>query len=143
MSVDYRELPYLGKVGHLDLRFVPPCVLLSQTNFARDLSLRPFALQRVLLIVPSKPPSSVTSWSSSTRQFSRDMCRVLSCYHPSESPWHSRPLYQRLGRNVQFRITIPYGYHFQKIRGIGGPPRPADAGVPVTTSQIRLWVLLD
>ena len=57
---------------------------------------------------------------------------------PSEAPRHSRPIYQRLGRIVHFRITIPYGYQFQEKdeeKEVGGPPRPTDAGVPVTTSQ--------
>ena len=94
-------------------------------------------MRRVWLIESSKPPSSVTKMSSSTRQFSRDMYRVLSCYHPSEAPWHSRRIYQRLGENVHLRITIPYGYQSQEIeeKEVGGPPRPSDAGVPVTTSQ--------
>ena len=101
------------------------------------LPLHQFAMRRVSLKKSSMSPSLVTKMFSSTRLFSRDMYRVLSCYHPSEAPRHSRPIYQRLGRIVHLRITIPYGYQFQEIekKEVGGPPRPSDAGVPVTTSQ--------
>ena len=124
--------------GHIDQPFVLRFFLLNPTSQADCHLLHQFPLWRVLLKEPSKRPSSMTSLSSSIRQYSLDIYRVLSCYHPSEAPRHSRPIYQRLGQNVHFRITIPYGYQFQEKDvedEVGGPPRPADAGVPVTTSQ--------
>ena len=126
--------------GHIDQPFVLRFFLLNLTSQAEHHLLHQFQLWRVLLKEPSKPPSSVTNWSSSIRQYSLDIYRVLSCYHPSEAPRHSRPIYQRLGQNVHFRITIPYGYQFQEKdveEEVGGPPRPADAGVPVTRSRER------
>ena len=146
VNVDSHNPHDPGTVGRLDLQFERWCVESNLPNSPECLQLHRFAYWRVLLIVPSKPPSLVTNWSSSKRQYFLDICRVLSCYHPSEAPRHSRPIYQRLGRNVHFRITIPYGYQFQEKdeqKEVGGPPRPADAGVPVTTSQSDCGFLLD
>ena len=121
------------------------CVGLIRPNLAGTHRSHPFPFQRVLLKEPSKPPSLVTNWSSSTCLHFQDMCRVLSCYHPSEALRHSRPLYQRLARNVRFRITIPYGYHLQQNieKKSWRPPAPIGRGDACHHESIRLWVLLD
>ena len=131
VNVDFHNPHDPGTVGRLDLQFERWCVESNLPNSPECLQLHRFAYWRVLLIAPSKPPSLVTNWSSSKRQYFLDICRVLSCYHPSEAPRHSRPIYQRLGRNVHFRITIPYGYQFQEKmekRKLAAPRRQRPRG---------------